>query len=549
MASSPKSKWQDSRRVVEAVFAGGLLALIALVLILPVFPSGDGPVHIYFSRILYLLATRQGGVYSSVYFVRHLIQPYSLHYFWLIGFERVTSTAIAEKSFVVAILLVNALGFRMLARQLGDSATAVSPWILPLLLSWALGSGFLNFCFAAGVLFVAYALYLRLSSELRAGPLAAYVAALLLLVLSHPVPLLMLLLLLVGDGALLLWNKARVGHTEQRASGLLPLGVCFVLACFAFIFPMLIADKASVADSLLRDLRPHASQVLAICSGDRLSLFFAATVAGVLFTATLVALVPAAATLVARSGAVQRFTKGVAEPADRLCLTALVLLGATIIFPQSMNGSALFADRMVPLLWPLVFACAAAVPMGRQTRRWSTSLAMLATVASLAFAWAYLLPAARQQQELTEAQLPRDARGLFIAAPAPKRPFTPHLAGQLLAWGGARAFAAHNDVLLNSPWMQLTIVPVGERGRAGLLRDQLAGSFSENPIALGRLLQTHSESAARALANADFVLYSDPAGDAAAALKTVATLLPDGAADWRCEAGRFYAVCVRRGTR
>ena len=524
------------------LFAAGLLALAACVLALPVFPSGDGPVHIYFSRILFLLASHQGGVYTGVYAIRHLIQPYSLHYFWLIGCGQIVSTAWAEKSFVAAILLVNACGFRFLARQLGSPA--VSLWILPLLLSWALGSGFLNFCFAAGMLFFAYGLYLRVSARLRAGAVAGYSAALFLLVLSHPVPLLVLLLLVAADTLLLAVNRLRTGQS-RTLRGLAPQWICLLLACIAFVFPMMIADKASVADSLLRGLRPHAAQLRAIASGDRLSLFFSGSVAGLLFTAVLVALAPAGVFLLARDGAIGRLRAGRSSPADRLCAAALLLLLATIVFPQSMNGSALFADRMVPVLWPFLFVAAAGVPLSRRAWQWSTGAALLTTAASVLFAWMYLLPAARQQQALTLAPVPRGERGLFITAPKVRRPFRAHLADELLGWGGARAFAAHNDVLLNSPWMQLTIVPVRENGAAGLLRDRLPGSLSESPVALGQLLQLRSADAAQALAGADFLLYSDPAATAQAVL----AYLPRNSQQWQCTVYGFYAVCLRKGAR
>lgn len=538
-----------------ALFVVGLAAVLAIVAALPLFPSGDGPVHIYLSHILYLLAAAPASAsaapYEAVYSIRHLIQPYSLHYFWLIAAEHFVTTAVAEKSFVFAILLVNALGFRMLARQLASasnlqlalqhkaSAGPVSLWILPLLLSWALASGFLNFCFAAGAMFAAYALYLRVAAArqtgaAQAGLITGYTLTLLLLILSHPVPLLLLLGLLFGDTVLLLW---------QRQRGIWPLGLA--LAAVAFVFPMLIADKAEVADSLLRDLRPHAAQLLAIVSGDRLSMFFSGNAAGILLTAVLVTLVPATWFLMARHGWLQRLRARHATPSDRLCFSATLLLIATLVFPESMNGSALFADRMVPLLWPLIFVAAASLPLRHKTLRWFSTLALCCTLASVAFAWVYLRPAARQQQALTGAALPEASHGLFFTGQPVRRPFGPHFADTILAWGGARAFAAHDDVLLNTPWMQLTIVPVRERDHAGLLRDTLPGSYSESPSALGQLLQTPSAARTQALAHADFLLFSAPSATTPQVRALLPTYLLGDAVGWSCTVQDFYAVCRR----
>ncbi len=539
-------------RSCDALFAAGLLLLGGLVFALPVFPSGDGPVHIYYSKILYLLASHQGGPYRSVYFIRHLVQPYSLHYFWLIGLERITSNAIAEKSFVAAILLVSAFGFRFLARELGGRrAPAVSLWILPLLLSWALGSGFLNFCFAAGMLFFAYGLYLRYNAQPRPGTLVAYIFALFLLVLSHPVPLMLLVLLLACDITQLLFNSS----VTRSPIAIRPLLRCACSAVIAFVFPVLIADKSSVAHSLTSDLRPHWAQVQAITEGYRLSLFAGVAPPAVLLTVVLVALVPAAMVLllVSRQRDALQLTWQPSSMARRLCLSACLLLLATIVFPASMNGSALFADRMIPLLWPLVIVCAAAVPASDRHTVYSAATATGATLLSFALALAYLLPAARQQSALTEAALPQSARGLFITAPLVKRPFRAKLADDLLTWGGARAFAAHRDVLLNSPWMQLTIVPVGERGgpngAAGLLRDQLPGSLSESPVALSKLLKARGPGATIALANADFLLYSDPASGAAQVARDARQYLPADASAWSCTVQGFYAVCLRKSVR
>jgi hypothetical protein len=533
----------------EVLFFLGLSAIVGLLAALPVFPSGDGPVHIYLSHILGLLALRPASPaaapYVAVYAVRHLVQPYALHYFWLIAAEHFVTVAVAEKSFVLANVLVNALGFRLLARQLSGRVGASSPvslWILPLLLSWALASGFLNFCFAQGILFAAYALYLRIAAARLtrariAIPVAFYITVLALLILSHPVPLLMLLGLQCGDAILLLLRKQK---------GYWPAGL--LLTAVAFIFPMLIADKAQVADSLLRDLRPHMAQLLAIVSGDRLSMFVSGSFVGITFTAMLVALVPTALVLMVRGGWTKRLFSSQATQADRLCLTATVLLLCTLTFPESMNGSALFADRMVPLLWPLVFICVASVTVSEQVTRWCTALAMLATMASLTLALVYLLPAARSQEALTRAPLPRAARGLFFTAPGQRHPFRKHFDQALLGWGGARAFAASDDVLVNTPWMQLTIVPIRERGKAGLLRDELAGSYSESPDALGKLLQGQSPQRALALQAVDFLLYSDAGATTEAVRASLPTYLQSDAPRWSCMVRDFYAVCTRRGT-
>ncbi len=527
----------------------GLLTLFELlVLTLPLFPSGDGPLHVYFSSIFGDLATHSSPFYEHFYFIRHLVQPYSFHYYFLLALEHGMTADWAEKLFVMLICATLATGFRALARSLGAGSPAVSLWVFPLLLSWPLCGGFFNYTFAVGLLLWALAYYYRLFTEAKTGSsLAVLFGLLVLLVLAHPIPIMILIAMMGLDLLLSLlngWRRER--RMEVSARGVAALG----LACVAFLFPIMIADKAQVASSIRSDLRFHSYYVHYLLSGRHVTFFDANTVAGWVLQIGVIGALPVLWYLFVRGGLPGRLRSGSLAPADRLLLAAAVYLGLTLWFPESMNGSALFAERMWFAIWLLLLACAAGLGTGLGTRQaLSRAIAGSATALaalSLVFGLLYLRPDALRQEAIEHAPLPDHARGIFVQPNNGDSPPESHTSYPIFFWEGGRAFALHQDVLLNSPWMQLTIVPVGENGKAGLMRDFSPGSASENPNWLPRYFAAHPEQQQQALQAADFLLAADPNSTVPDPLRLAGDVLGKEASRWSCTQQGFYAVCTKR---
>ena len=267
-------------QVWDRVFLLGLLAAIAFVLWLPVFPTGDGPVHLYYADVLWSLVRHQPA-YAQDYAIRHLFAPYLVHYLALVSFEHVVAPPMAEKLFIAIIFLSQAFGFRFLARRLGagganSGASIACLWMLPLLFSWSLGGGFLNCCFATGVALWSFGLWVLLGEppvdsaggmgRRRAGRLLAFAATLAVLVLSHPVPLLVLLLFTASD--LFLKSLARVNAWQALA----PQAVALTMTCAAFIAPVVLAQKGQAA-AVLPGVGFHADVLRELVLGMRLGLF------------------------------------------------------------------------------------------------------------------------------------------------------------------------------------------------------------------------------------------------------------------------------------
>jgi hypothetical protein len=165
---------------------------------------------------------------------------------------------------------------------------------------------------------------------------------------------------------------------------------------------------------------------------------------------------------------------------------------------------------------------------------------------SLTCASLYLRPLAQRQWQIEHAAIPSHARGLFLQTLAGDSPKSIRMNDSLLFWQGARAFSDHGDVLLNTPWLQLTIVPVVGRAHSGLLDNFAPNSASEDPNTLAHFLETHPAAKANALAHADFLLLSDPSPSHPEPLVLAHDLLGPTTPGWDCTQQRFYAVCTRQ---
>ncbi len=526
-------RWQDG------LYAFALAVVLAFILWLPVFPSGDGPAHLYFAGALASLMDHAGkqAPYNCFYAVRHLVAPYALHYLALIGLERLVTADVAEKLFVIIVVTNSALGFRFLARCLArasgasiENASAASLWMIPLLITWSLGAGFFNFCFAIGTMFWALGFYTLLPS---AAALAAFVLALFVLVFSHPVPLMVLILFLAADLLLLLPSKPTRMAFSYKAAALL-------LSCAAMLGPLSIADKGHTgASAILSDVQPHWDLLLAIITGQNLGLISGTQPLQVLAQAGLVLIVPGAVWLVTRS--LRPLTS-----AGRLMLIATGFLCCSWLFPRSLNGSFYFPQRMWDIVWPIILATAAGAAIAPRLRSRLAAGAIVLTAVTWMATFPVLTRVARRQALLGAAPLPEHAQGIYIEPEDVVNDWHTGTTYPLYYWAGVRAFAPHHAVLLNSPWMYLTILPIKQVHRGALFYDTLPTEDSEHPFALWQELRGASRYRDEALARAGFILYANPLAREPHPLDEMKPLLREQAFLWNCTAHGFYALCVKR---
>jgi hypothetical protein len=532
----------QSRTIYRILFWLILFSFEIFIFTLPLFPTGDGPLHLYFTSILRALATHHLPLYEQFYSVRHLVQPYLFHYYALILLEAFFSPDLAEKILIGLILAGLAAGFRRLVTALSPSSPALPLCIFPFLLNWPLSIGALNYSLGLALLFFALATYYRLpQSTVHARRMVGFCGFLMLLVLAHPVPILLLILVILTDILLkLVGDRHRDGiWTLNR-----PQATAFFLACIALLLSILVADRSQVQNSL-DDLRLHSYYLRYIVNGSRVRMFYIAGWVGHVYAFLLVLMLPASLVLVLCSGHVSRFRQGRLTSSERLVLFSVLFLAATLFAPESANGSHLFAMRLWLPCWLLATAAASGSIRGRTANAAVAVFSVGLAFWTLGLANAYLRPVARDQLALERAPIPSNASGLFIESDAGDSPILTHTTYSVNFWEGGRVFASHHDVLLNSPWLQLTIMPVKERENAGLMRDYTELKATEYPDQLSEYLQRHPEQRGRALAAADFILFVDPAPDNPDPLALAKSTLGIEGAGWRCAQQSFYAVCQK----
>lgn len=528
--------------ICNLFFAAYLVALVAFVLWLPAFPSGDGPLHAYYAHIYGVLAAgNKDSLYASYYSLRHIVQPYCLHYMFLTLAARWVSPLKGEEYFVAIILINTALGFRYMASRYGISAPFVSLFLLPLLLDWSLGAGFLNFCFGVGLLFWAIGIWNNFTSANSTRLLLAYACILLLLTLAHPVPLLVLLFLICGDTVLL-------AYLEHAQSGkwippiLRKQYVAIVLTFVAILIPASIADKGKVT-SVWRDAFPHRSVFMHFIEVHTLGFFAGGHGVIPIYSALLFLIIPMSIALLLPAAS-ERWSQRKVLPADRQMLLMLLFLLGTLTMPRTVGGGANFSERMWDIVWPIILAAAAGASLKKSRQKLLFWTGTLFTVFAALVTAPRLHSLSETHALLSQVSLPTGHAGLLLE-PFSTTSVADDSSYPLFWWSGARAFEASNAILLNSPWLDQSQIPITAGGPNRLAGSYLRTSSMEQPAYLTRDIAAGYPPAIQALHNASFFLYATP-NDTGAAMQEISTILKNDLSRWSCHVQHIATVCVRR---
>ncbi len=88
---------QDARRwsVVNLVFWTFLLLYSWWVFSLPLFPSQDGPMHLYYVHVISRLLAGDPS-FAHYFSIRTPLPPYAIHYLLLLGFGKFVTPLVAE---------------------------------------------------------------------------------------------------------------------------------------------------------------------------------------------------------------------------------------------------------------------------------------------------------------------------------------------------------------------------------------------------------------------------------------------------------------------
>jgi hypothetical protein len=523
-----------SHAKLPTILFAALVCLFCLwVLSLPLFPTQDGPMHKYYVHVIASLFS--GSHTYNSYEIRRPFPPYATHYAVLLGLIRFLSVDLAEKILVVLIFLCTAYGFRYCARCLGPSGNWVSLCMVPLLLHWSLVMGFLNYSLAVGLFFWAAGLWSR-AGDVRLW--LTFAGVIILLALTHPVPLLLLLAFCSLDLLIRILQRSPAENYRWRCLGLTIVGV-------SLLFPLLSVDRSRSASNL-HSFGLHKDALISSLAMFGISPFDTRSRNLLIncYRLGLLALLVACLALAA-SGFIRRLRARELRPADNMLILSVAILFAIPILPASMNGSDFFAQRLMIFGWLLAIAAASVYPTPERLERLAPTFAVTLSLLVLLPAEFFIRPVARQLFALENQPLPDRSRGIAILDPAMLKAvrvqhqlgFNPYL------WSGALPFTHADDIMMNSPFLDLKITPLMPAPNGDLLIDRMSSPDEAETLINGNVNLPALPSAMRTslMASTRLVIF---VGTPAALKQGLTPLIGENlAADYACSSHAWYLVC------
>ncbi len=557
------------------------LAFCAWLLSLPLFPTADGPIHLLYTRVMQaLLFGRDPGILPQYYTIKHILPPYSLYYYLLIGLAHFTSLVLADKLVICLYILLFLFGFRFLARSLGPAGNAVMLLTPLLLLNTPLGEGFVNFCLSTSLSFWTLGIWCRTANHPGSSHnphknaaqnrtrLLGFTLLCFVVMLTHPVPL----LLLLGFCAVELLSRL-ILYTRQRPAGsslllafrplrpsIAALAVASTTLLYVKAFTVKVIDKSQIlvathtaGPKKLNAFHALTSRTHELARLNTLDAFSCVGPLGWLHRVALYALLLFALTL-GFLGIRQSRRRHTWTPANTWTLLACLLAILLPLLPEDLNNSHGFADRLVLFIWLAALAGACGLEVASKTRRQSllTTVCLFigisSTILMLQLARQRITPAARQIAPVETATLPmRDQ--VFAMVKAPDYRGARNLTYDPYIWTAARLVRRARSVLYTVPWLDLTIIPVG--ARENMATDKITLLYLENPNLLAPHLAESPSDRQRVFAHINALLLDHGSASEITTPNPVQPSSPFPAADpylpqhpWQCTPLTLYTYCT-----
>jgi hypothetical protein len=445
-----------TRRHVGLIYLLVIAGYAAWILSLPVFPSQDGPAHVYFADVASHLWSGN-SVFSGSYEIVHPISPYALQTYLLIPLLRLAGPVWAEKFLVCVIVVVTAAGMRLFAMRLGDAGDLVALLATPFFTNYFLFMGFYNYCLAVGLALLAAGIWSG-GNRTQAGRRIAFVLLAWLAAIAHPVGFGLLIaycaamLIVAAVGAR--WSSWTLDLPRARLGDVIALAIAAAP----------LAYTATFVNSSERSLR-NSTFVLALRQGYdwlRLLLFadmgYVSPIASATFRLILAAVVLTLA--VAAAGV----TFGDFR-ARRLRVSSMVLLFGVLLalampaLPSLVNDYGFyFAERLAIVGTLLLIAAGASVEIGE--RRWIVAgIGVLLAAVTLGALDREIRPTAMLLAVPNSAAIQPGSRAIVIDGARNAAPVGLHFDPCRLA--GVRLIEAANGIWEHTPpWANSSILMV-----------------------------------------------------------------------------------------
>lgn len=430
------------------------LGYAGMVLSLPLFPSQDGPVHLYYADICReLLLGGPDTVYSQFFALKQILPPYAFQPYSLLLLTTVFPAEAADKVLVAAYVVYFCFSFRYLVLSGACRVPELQFLAFPLVLNRLVYMGFCNFSLAVSTALLVIGFWLRHHERMKGRRTAVFLLLLLLLLFTHPVPMLVATGFLglhtvarlvagarCGQSARALWEAHRRECLHVATAGLSLVWIA------RFAAPTLTESpwfewgqwqQRAVSIATGQILSPFQS------TGYQLPLFWCATVVMLLAYRRLEAreLTASAVALIACAG-----------------ISLIVFLGA----PFRMSGNGYFPERFPVFAAAFLTAVACGAPIARRMRALMGGFLPLVGVALLVWQAGAAYGLAARIDALARFHLPPGTDRVAIVSDSPDESdreltFSPYM------WAGAHQARLAKAVLVNSPWLDSSLLMIGPR--------------------------------------------------------------------------------------
>jgi hypothetical protein len=440
------------------VLAAALTAVVLSILMLPMLPTNDGPLHAYYSQVFSDLLTGH-STYSHTYQIRSVFPPYAVHLYLLMALNRFLDPYLTERIIACIAILLTFSGFIRLSKALGRSTIWGSFLVLPFLANWILYMGFTNYALGLATLLFAIGYWLQHIEGFGARQAVFTAILVFALAAEHPVPL-FLFFVFVGIEFLTSYSLRRVdGNSSRNLGGLLnsfnqrrlPMIVVSSSALVTSVWIQAFLGKGSIPVHL-PTLKEVAKRVVSLVTLNEISPY---SFSWWFYTlALLVVAIPATVLALRRLRTEWRDPKIAA-----IGWLLLFCVAAYLVIPEQLNGGFHLHRRFSSTAIFLVLALASGAPVALSIQRIMAAIA----IAAVTFTTALQVKANRTviahlAPSIAPCVVPAASRFLVIRFGTPDygHPLRYMLDHAVPGYWSSRCHA----VFINSTWLSQPIYPL-----------------------------------------------------------------------------------------
>ncbi len=408
-----------------------VILLVAGVLWLPVFPSQDGALHLYYAGVEQAVEAD-----PSAYGGEFLLKPARLFYTFANRFFELLSPVepeTAEKLLAILCIAGFCYGFRYLATAAGSGENPALLLIFPFVFHTALFRGFYNYNAGLALMLCTCGFWLRHAGRLGGWRSGVFALLILLHLMTHPIPLLLAAIFAAAEVAISIWQNGLRQHRTR---------LLHVAAMFAAVLFVALRVSAGSAGELAARFHPMPERIIRLARLIPLLPFdsWLLWACAVLSAGAMLALA-----MMAWHGGVQRWRLGL------LLLFGVGGLASPLIAPWGFGPLANIDERF-PIAG-VAFLCAAAASTAvRRPRAVAVGALILGVVAIGVNLRESRSIATTTSKLLDVPPTPAGMRGVVVA-PAGPAAFPPGARFAACQWAPARYFRRSRAALINFAWL------------------------------------------------------------------------------------------------